>query len=78
MPSGGSPPLTPDQRVVVFAHGGVIGEVLAHATGSEPFTFAGADNGSVSQIVVTGQRWIVRRFNDTAHLEDVSGVGQTF
>jgi probable phosphoglycerate mutase len=68
----------PDQRVVVFAHGGVIGEVLAHATGSEPFTFAGADNGSVSQIVVTGQRWIVRRFNDTAHLEDVSGVGQTF
>lgn len=58
-----------DQRVAVFAHGGTIGEVLAQAAASEPFAFSGADNGSVSQVVVTPERWIVRRFNDTAHLE---------
>lgn len=58
-----------DQRVAVFAHGGTIGEVLAQATASAPFAFSGADNGSVSQLVVTPERWIVRRFNDTAHLE---------
>jgi probable phosphoglycerate mutase len=60
-----------DQRVAVFAHGGVIGEILAQATGSEAFAFGGADNGSISQIVVTERRWIVRRFNDTAHLDAV-------
>lgn len=58
-----------DQRVAVFAHGGTIGEVLAQATASAPFAFSGADNCSVSQLVVTPERWIVRRFNDTAHLE---------
>ncbi len=58
----------PDQRVVVFTHGGIIGEVLRQATGSRPFAFIGAENGSISQIVVSGDRWIVRRFNDTAHL----------
>jgi probable phosphoglycerate mutase len=59
----------PDQRVAVFTHGGVIGQVLSHATGSEPFAFVGADNASISHVVVTPDRWIVRRFNDTAHLE---------
>ncbi|MEB3369108.1 histidine phosphatase family protein [Saccharopolyspora mangrovi] len=58
----------PDQRIAVFTHGGVIGEVLAIASGSLPLAFLGASNGSISQIVVTGERWIVRRFNDTAHL----------
>ena len=56
----------PDQRVVVVAHGGVIGTLLSMATGSEPFAFIGADNASISQLVVLGERWIVRRFNDTA------------
>jgi probable phosphoglycerate mutase len=59
----------PDQRVVLVAHGGVIGQILAIATGSQGFAFIGADNASVSQLVVVGDRWIVRRFNDTAHLE---------
>ena len=59
----------PDQTVVVVSHGGTIGQVLSHATGSRPLAFAGADNGSISQIVVLGDRWFVRRFNDTAHLE---------
>jgi probable phosphoglycerate mutase len=60
----------PNQRVAAIVHGGVIGMVMAIATGAAPFAFVGADNGSVSQIVVVGDRWIVRRFNDTAHLEE--------
>jgi len=57
------------QRVAVFTHGGVIGEVLALASGSRPFAFVTSDNGSISRLVVSGERWIVRGFNDTAHLE---------
>lgn len=58
----------PDQRIAVFTHGGVIGQVMALATGSRPLAFLGADNGSISRIVVTADRWIVRGFNDAAHL----------
>lgn len=58
----------PDQRVVVVVHGGVIGSILAHASGARPFAFAGADNGSISHLVISGPQWIVRRFNDTGHL----------
>jgi 2,3-bisphosphoglycerate-dependent phosphoglycerate mutase len=60
-----------DERVAVFTHGGTIGELLAQATGSEPFAFTGSDNGSISELVVTPQKWILRRFNDTAHLDDL-------
>lgn len=59
-----------DQTVVVVSHGGVIGQILAHATGSRAFAFGGADNASISQLVVTDERWILRRYNDTAHLTD--------
>ncbi|MGK2948320.1 MAG: histidine phosphatase family protein [Acidimicrobiales bacterium] len=59
----------PDQRVAVFAHGGIIGQILAEATRSRPFAFTGADNASVSHLVVVGQRWVLRRFNDTTHLD---------
>ncbi len=59
----------PGQRVAVFTHGGVIGQALALASGSRPFAFIGADNGSISHLVVAGQRWIIRGFNDTGHLE---------
>jgi probable phosphoglycerate mutase len=65
----------PDQLVAVFTHGGTIGELLAQATGSEPFAFTGADNASLSHLVVTSQKWILRRFNDTAHLDDPLPVG---
>lgn len=61
--------LHPDQRVAAFVHGGVIGEVLAQATGARSFSMGGADNGSISHIVVTGDRWVLRRYNDTAHLD---------
>jgi probable phosphoglycerate mutase len=61
----------PDQRVVVVSHGGVIGELVRAAVESpRPFAFVGADNGSITHLVVTGDRWVVRRFNDTAHLDD--------
>ncbi len=60
----------PGGRVIVFSHGAAIGEILAQATGSEPFAFVGADNASISRVVVTPERWVVRGFNDTAHLSD--------
>jgi probable phosphoglycerate mutase len=59
----------PGECVAVFTHGGVIGEILAQVTqAGRPFAFIGASNGSISQIVAFGGRWILRRFNDTAHL----------
>jgi probable phosphoglycerate mutase len=59
----------PGGRLAVFTHGGVIGQVLALASGSRAFAFIGSDNGSISHVVVTGQDWTIRRFNDTAHLD---------
>ena len=59
----------PDQLVVVVTHGGVIGDVLANATGARGFAFIGADNASISHIVVEEDRITVRRFNDTTHLD---------
>ncbi len=63
----------PGQRVAVFTHGGVIGEALALASGSRPFAFLGAENASFSRLVITAGRWIVRGFNDTAHLDGLGG-----
>lgn len=61
----------PDQMVAAFTHGGVIGRVMAEATGASPLSFAGAANGSINEIIVMPDRWAVRCYNDTAHLEDV-------
>lgn len=60
----------PDQTVAVFTHGGVIGRALAEATGARRFAFMGADNGSISHLVVGDGRWFVRSFNDVSHLEE--------
>lgn len=60
----------PDQVLAVIVHGGVIGQALALAADSRPFAFLGADNASISRLVVAGDRWIVRGFNDTAHLHE--------
>ena len=57
-------------QVAVFTHAGVIGEALAQASGSKPFAFIGANNASISQLLVTGDSWLIRRFNDAQHLED--------
>ncbi len=58
----------PGGRVIVFSHGAAIGEILAQASDSDPFAFINADNTSISRLVVTPERWIVRGYNDTAHL----------
>lgn len=58
----------PDQVVVAVVHGGVIGQVLSLATGAAGFSFVGADNASISHVVVTADRWVVRCYNDTSHL----------
>jgi len=63
----------PDELVAAFVHGGVVGSILAHATGAQPFAFNGCDNGSISHIVMHGGRIVVRRFNDTTHLWDDIG-----
>ena len=62
----------PDQVVAAFVHGGIVAHILAHAAGARPFAFTGADNGSISHIVVTNDRVVIRRFNDCAHLTDVT------
>ena len=62
----------PGGRVVVVAHGGVIAQLVHHASGSQPFAFLGAENTSISEIVVTAEgQQIVRRFNDASHLDDM-------
>jgi len=59
----------PGQRVAAFTHGGVIGQALALAARSRPFAFVGAENASISRLVITAEAWIVRGYNDTAHLD---------
>jgi probable phosphoglycerate mutase len=58
--------------VVVVSHAVAISSVLATATTSRPFAFVAVDNGSISSLVVTTERWTLRRFNDTAHLEQAA------
>ncbi len=64
----------PDQMVAVVVHAGVIGAILAHATQSRPFAFGGADNGSIHHLVIMAERWVLRRYNDTGHLNSMSAV----
>jgi probable phosphoglycerate mutase len=60
----------PDVSVAAVVHGGVIGEACRQATDSRPFAFVHADNGSLSRLVVVpGGPWLLRSFNDTAHLD---------
>jgi 2,3-bisphosphoglycerate-dependent phosphoglycerate mutase len=58
----------PGGRLAVFTHGGVIGQAMATATGSRPFAFLTADNCSISRLIVQNDRWLIRGFNDIAHL----------
>jgi probable phosphoglycerate mutase len=57
-----------DGRIVAVAHGGVIGHLLHRVTGSRRFAFAGADNASISEVVVSAERIVLRRYNDVSHL----------
>jgi probable phosphoglycerate mutase len=64
----------PGARVVVVAHAGVIGTALSIAAKASPFAFVGAENASISELLVHEGRWTVRRFNDVAHLETLTGA----
>ncbi len=43
-------------------------EVLNIAAAATGFRFGGADNASISHVVVEADRWRVRCFDDTSHL----------
>ncbi len=58
----------PDQLVAAVVHGGVIGAALSLASGAAPFAFNGAANGSISRLVIVGDKMVVRGFNDITHL----------
>ena len=58
----------PDERVAIFTHGGVIGMICALATGGRMHLLSESDNGSLTHLVVSGDQWQLRRFNDTSHL----------
>ena len=59
----------PDETVAAVTHGGVIGRLVANAAGAaNRFAFIGADNASITELVVSGDRQIVRGFNDVGHL----------
>ncbi len=60
----------PGQLVAACVHGGVIGAVLTHICGATPFSFGGADNCSITQVVYCDGAWTLRRFNDCSHLDD--------
>ena len=60
----------PDACAVVFTHGGVIAEACRQVTASAPFAFLQAENASITRLArLASGRWILRSFNDTAHLE---------
>jgi 2,3-bisphosphoglycerate-dependent phosphoglycerate mutase len=70
--------LEPGATAVAFIHGGTIGEICRQASGSRPMAFIGAENGSLSRLVVYGDgRWAVRVFNDAAHLGSRAGITST-
>ena len=58
----------PGGRVAVFGHGGTIATVLALAAASRPFAFIATDNAAISVVLITPERWMVRGFNNTSHL----------
>jgi len=59
----------PDAVVAAFSHGAAIAEICHQATGSRPFAFVSVDNASITRLVVLADgSWILRTFNDTAHL----------
>jgi probable phosphoglycerate mutase len=60
----------PGRRAAAVVHGGVIGELCRQAAGAPPLAFVHAENTSISKIVVFADgRWLLRSFNDTAHLD---------
>jgi probable phosphoglycerate mutase len=59
----------PGRTAAAVVHGGVIGELCRQAANAPRLAFVHAENTSISRIVVFGDgRWLLRTFNDTAHL----------
>jgi 2,3-bisphosphoglycerate-dependent phosphoglycerate mutase len=59
----------PGKTAVAFVHGGIVAEICRIATDCRPLTFLLCDNTSLTRLVhLGGERWIVRSYNDTAHL----------
>lgn len=58
----------PDEVVAAFAHGGTIGALIAFAAGVNPFIFSGTRNGAIAHLVVSDDEWVIRAFNDAAHV----------
>lgn len=64
----------PNSTAVAVVHGAVIGQLCRQATASRPFAFVHSDNGSISRLVVFDDgRWLLRSFNDIAHLSVKTG-----
>jgi 2,3-bisphosphoglycerate-dependent phosphoglycerate mutase len=60
----------PGRTAVAVVHGGVIGEACRQSTDSRPFAFVHSDNCSITRLVCFADgRWLLRSFNDTAHLD---------
>jgi broad specificity phosphatase PhoE len=59
------------EHIVCFVHGGVIAALCAHTTGAPMTGFVGADNCSIHRLVLTEERWFLRSFNDSTHLDGV-------
>jgi probable phosphoglycerate mutase len=60
----------PGKVAAAVVHGGVIGELARQATKAPRLAFVHAENTSISRLVVFGDgRWLLRSFNDTAHLQ---------
>lgn len=57
----------PDELIAVFVHGGTIASLLGHALGINMFKVMGSRNSAISHLVVNGDQWVVRSFNDAAH-----------
>jgi probable phosphoglycerate mutase len=59
----------PGKVAAAVVHGGVIGELARQATDAPRLAFVHAENTSITRLVVFADgRWLLRGFNDTAHL----------
>jgi probable phosphoglycerate mutase len=59
----------PGKVAAAVVHGGVIGELARQATDAPRLAFVHAENTSITRLVVFADgRWLLRSFNDTAHL----------
>ena len=62
----------PDETVMVVAHGGVIAHLLHRVSESRRFAFSVTENASISEVVASPDRIVLRRYNDVSHLSSLS------